>query len=185
MPKPLPNPAVPVALDVALWFLERARSADSHLPAQKLQDLLYLAAAHYEAANRGQPLAPLVFVANDIAVVDPNVYRLLEDGRPRLRAEAVPERVQGFLQEIWNRYGHGTVEHLNGLVARMIENEGRAEVGMSSADGSPLLGRRHPEADRNNEDPSPRHGSVRPTHRGRQVTVAPWRPPSAPKKPNK
>jgi uncharacterized phage-associated protein len=179
MPRLLPQPAVSVAYDLALWFLDRARAADGHLPAQKLQNLLYLACAHYERANDGRPLAPLAFVANEVTVVDPNLYRLLEEGRPEMRAEAVPTSINAFLGEIWTRYGHATVERLNAVVRRILEtgSVGNPEDGkLAMGDISPRLGRRHAVAA--GEEPAT---ARRPSHRGRQVTVSPWRPPNAPK----
>jgi uncharacterized phage-associated protein len=185
MPRLLSQPAVPVAYDLALWFLERARAADGHLPAQKLQNLLYLACVHYGRANGGRPLASLAFVANEVTVVDPNLYRLLEEGRPKVRSETVPTSVGAFLGDIWTRYGHATVEHLNAVVERILEsgNDGDSEPIPATGDTSPLLGRRHAvlpaEGAEQTSDVMP---SLRPSHRGRQVAVSPWRPPSAPKK---
>lgn len=157
--KPLPTPAVAVVLDVAVWFLDCARASDAHLPAQKLQNLLYLACIHFERDNDGRALMPAVFVANGIAVADPNLYRLLEDGRPRVRSEPVPTSVAAFLNGIWDRYGHHTIEHLNGLVERLLEGGGlpvEPSARPTTAEAAPAL---------------------RPTHLGRQVSVAPWRPP--------
>jgi len=185
MPRLLPEPAVPVAFDVALWFLDRARAADGHLPAQKLQDLLYLACYRYER-EQGRPLTSAAFVANEVTVADPNLYRLLEDGRPKLRVEPLPSAIETFLVEVWTRYGHATIGHLNVIVRRILEtgSEGAVEDAMASdAPEAPLLGRRHAALAALDESRPDSPGSVRPTHRGRRVTVAPWRPPSAPKKP--
>jgi hypothetical protein len=157
--KPLPTPAVAVALDVAVWFLDRARASDAHLPAQKLQNLLYLACVHFERDNDGRALMPAVFVANGITVADPNLYRLLEDGRPKLRSEPVPGSIAGFLGDIWDRYGHHTIEHLNGLVERLLDGGGLPV----ESSGKPVM--------------AEAVAALRPTHLGRQVSVAPWRPP--------
>ena len=183
MPALLPEPAVPASYDVALWFLERARAADGHLPAQKLQNLLYLAAIHYEHINAGRPLAPFAFVANDITVVDPNLYRLLEDGRPTLRAEPVPATIDIFLAEIWGRYGHATVERLNAVVRRSLDNDGGLSVDAAQAATEVSPGRRPGQEMPVLEEPLlAASAAVRPTHLGRQVAITPWRPPSAPKK---
>lgn len=185
MPRLLPEPAVPVAFDIALWFLDRARAADGHLPAQKLQDLLYLACSRYER-EQGRPLTSAAFVANDVTVADPNLYRLLEEGRPKLRAEPLPSAIESFLAEVWTRYGHATIEHLNVIVRRILEtgSEGGAEDATVAdvAPTSPLLGRRHAALAAPDESRPESPSSLRPTHRGRRVTVAPWRPPSALKK---
>lgn len=164
MPIPLQTPAVSVVLDVAVWFLERARASDGHLPAQKLQNLLYLACIHFERDNDGRPLMAASFVVNGITVADPNLYRLLEDGRPKLRSEPVPANVEAFLGSIWDRYGHLTVEHLNTVVERVLGG------GLPAAIAAEPMAK-----------PVMADISLRPTHRGRHVAVAPWRPPNAPK----
>jgi hypothetical protein len=184
MPALLPEPAVPVAYDLALSFLDRARAADSHLPAQKLQNLLYLASVHYENANGGRSIAPFAFVANDITVVDPNLYRLLEDGRPKLRAEPLPAAIDAFVGEIWGRYGNATVEHLNAIVRRILDGDGRTSTNEGWIGGNAVPPRAHtPEGFALERDaPAVTSGALRPSHLGRQVAVSPWRPPSVPKK---
>jgi uncharacterized phage-associated protein len=177
---------VSAALDVALWFLDRARAADGHLPAQKLQNLLYLACAHFERENDGRPLMPAVFVANEVTVADPNLYRLLEEGRPRVRVEPVPTVIDAFLSAVWKRYGHSTVEHLNAVVRRALDVE---TSGKQELDGGVLAPSEETSLLKTDatllradaallKDPQP----LRPTHRGRQVVVAPWCPPSIAKK---
>jgi hypothetical protein len=172
MPQLLAAPAVPVSLDVALWFLDRARAADSHLPAQKIQDLLYLACAEYERAHDGRPLMPAAFITNDIAVCEPNLYRMLEEGRPDLRVEPVPPPVEVFLNGIWERFGHVPVQHLNSTVRRMLDGD-VSPPAAPVASGKPVGA------------PSTAAVSAKPaarqTQHGRQVTVSPWRPPQAPK----
>jgi hypothetical protein len=184
MPALLPEPAVPVAYDLALSLLDRARGADSHLPAQKLQNLLYLASVHYENANGGRPIAPFAFVANDIAVVDPNLYRLLEEGRPKVRAEPLPAAIEVFVGEIWARYGHATVEHLNAVVRRILDGDGRISTNEGRTGGNAVSARKSPPNSfaMAEEAPIIPPGNLRPSHLGRQVAVSPWRPPCVPKK---
>jgi uncharacterized phage-associated protein len=172
MPQLLAAPAVPVALDVALWLLDRARAADSHLPAQKIQNLLYLACAEYERAHDGRPLIPAAFTTNDMAVCEPNVYRLFEEGRPGVRGEPVPPAIESFLAGIWERYGHVPVQHLNAIVRRTMaggEEEPATEVA-TVAKPKPAASDALAKSSRQTQD-------------GRQVTVSPWRPPQAPKAP--
>ncbi|HTI85412.1 MAG TPA: hypothetical protein VL966_02300 [Alphaproteobacteria bacterium] len=170
MPQLLATPAVPVSLDVALWFLDKARAADSHLPAQKIQNLLYLACAEYERAHDGRPLMPAAFVANDIAVVEPNVYRLFEEGRPSARTEPVSPAVELHLNAIWERFGHVPVQHLNSVVRRFmagdIEPAATPAAPAKAASRAPEVAAK-PQALK--------------TQHGRQVTVSAWRPPQAPK----
>lgn len=180
MPRLSPAPAVATALDVALWFLDKARASDGHLPAQKLQNLLYLACAQFERENDGRPLIPVVFVANEVTVSDPNLYRLLEEGRPRVRTEPVSTFVDTFLADVWKRYANCTVEYLNTVVQRAIDGETSA---ISTAAGEPKDGPVAPVVELHTVKAAP--APLHPTHRGRQVMVAPWRPPTAIKKVDK
>lgn len=111
-------PAARTALDIAIWFLDRARADDCHLPFQKLHRLLYLAQSHF-AAQAGGMLMPAVFLAEDTGPVEPNVQRLLVDGRPdEIIVEAPIGTVRDFLESVWARYAHMPTERLNELVAK-------------------------------------------------------------------
>jgi uncharacterized phage-associated protein len=111
-------PAARTALDVAIWFLDRARADDSHLPLQKLQRLLYLAQSHF-AAEAGGMLMPAIFLAEDGGPVEPNLQRLLADGRPDvITVETLIGQVRDFLGTVWDRYAHMPTERLNDLVAK-------------------------------------------------------------------
>ena len=184
MPNLLPTPAIPVSLDVALWFLDRARAADTHLAAQKLQDLLFLACLEYERAHDARPLMPAAFVANDIAVCEPNIYRLLEEGRPRARVEPVPPPIESFLADLWARYGHVPVDHLNAIVRRAAAGPDSVPAHSVAAPVAAVT----PEPAASGVTPAiaqpapkrPRQAQHQ-TQNGRQVTVSQWRPPQAPK----
>jgi uncharacterized phage-associated protein len=180
MPPIVPEPAVSASLDVALWLLDRARAADGHLPAQKLQNLLYLACAHFERENDGRPLIPAVFVANEVTVAEPNLYRLLEEGRPAVRVEPVSSAIDEFLAAVWKRYAHCTVEHLNTVVRRAIDGDvSIASVSKDESAEPSKVSRLEPQTGKGGPAP------LRPTHRGRQVVVSPWLPPTVTKNTNK
>jgi uncharacterized phage-associated protein len=111
-------PAVRTALDVAIWFLDRARADDYHLPFQKLHRLLYLAQSLF-AAQTGGMLMPAIFLAEDAGPVEPNLQRLLVDGRPdEIIIESPTGKVRDFLESVWERYAHMPVERLNEMVAK-------------------------------------------------------------------
>jgi uncharacterized phage-associated protein len=119
-------PAARTALDVATWFLDRARADDSHLPFQTLHRLLYLAQSHF-AAEVGGMLMPAIFLAEDGGPVEPNLQRLLADGRPgEILVETLIGRVREFLGSVWDRYAHMPIERLNDLVAK---NKAYVETG--------------------------------------------------------
>lgn len=106
------------ALDVAMWFVDRARLEDSYMQAQKLQRLLYLAQGLYAAAYHGRKLMPATFVAHEMGPLEPNVYRAFELGRPTVPEVPPGSEVVSFLELIWRRYGNLPTERLNDLVRR-------------------------------------------------------------------
>lgn len=111
-------PAVRTSLDIAIWFLDRARADDCHLPFQKLHRLLYLAQSQF-AAQTGGLLMPALFLAEEVGPTEPNLQRLLAGGRPGdIIVETPTGQVRDFLEGIWQRYAHTPVERLNDLVAK-------------------------------------------------------------------
>lgn len=111
-------PAARTSFDIAIWFLDRARTDDSHLPFQKLHRLLYLAQSLFAAQNGGL-LMPAIFLAEEAGPTEPNLQRLLADGRPEdILIEMPAGRVRDFLESVWERYAHMPVDRLNDQVAK-------------------------------------------------------------------
>lgn len=111
-------PATRTALDVAIWFLDRARSDDCHLPFQKLHRMLFLAQSLF-AAQTGGLLMPAIFLAEDSGPTEPNLHRLLADGRPEeIMIETPTGKVREFLETVWTRYANMPVDRLNDLMAK-------------------------------------------------------------------
>jgi len=62
---------------------------------------------------------PALFVADDLGPIEPNLQRLLSDGRPEaLPVEAPAGQVAAFLEDVWQRFGHMPADRLNALVAK-------------------------------------------------------------------
>ncbi len=112
------TPAATTSYDIAFWFLDRARSEDTYLQPRALQCLLFLAQAHYAAAYGGRRLMPSVFVIDHAGPLDPNLYRMLENGRPQITSFPIPDAVVVFLDAIWRRYGRDDALRLEQLVSR-------------------------------------------------------------------
>ena len=111
-------PAARTSLDVAIWLLDRARVDDRHLPFQTLHRILYLAQSLY-AAQSGGMLIPALFLAEDTGPTEPNLQRLLADGRPdEIMIETPTGKIREFLESVWRRYGHMPNERLNELMAK-------------------------------------------------------------------
>jgi uncharacterized phage-associated protein len=175
MPKNSVSPAVPAAgtsFDIALWFMERARTEDSYLQPRKLQSLMFLAQAHFAAAYGGRRLMPSVFVFDDGGPLDPNVYRAFEHGRPTITETPLDRDVLVFLDAIWRRYGDTDALRLDQLIAR----RGEGEAAVCRRDGSEvdLAAMRRMFS----SDSIARRGPTRTlrSHTGRPVTVRKWVP---------
>lgn len=113
---PSTPPVARATLDIAIWFLDRARADDAPLSFQKLQRLLFLSQSLY-AAQHGGPLMPAVFVAEEGGPIEPNVQRLLAGGRPRdAIVEAPTVSIRDFLEMVWQRFAAMTGERINAVV---------------------------------------------------------------------
>lgn len=96
-------PAVPTALEVALWFEERA--GPQPLPRRKLHCLLYLAQAYFAAAQGGRRLMPAAFLAEAEGPVEPGVALTLECGLACRPVPRIPPRIEAVLAALWQQYG--------------------------------------------------------------------------------
>lgn len=106
-------PVVSSTIDVAIWFFDQSRRDDIHLPAMKLQRLLWIAQGLYAAMHHGRMLMPATFVADETGPLEPTIYHLFEDGRPQIPPRKIPMEVENFLLRLWQRYGHHSAEFLN------------------------------------------------------------------------
>ncbi len=127
-------PLVRSSFDIAIWFLERARAADGYLQPRKLHTLLFLAQAHFAAANKGAMLMPSVFVMTGNGPLEPNIFRALEYGRPKLTEEPPPAAAVTFLDAVWQRYGSKDVAWLD----EMISDYGKDELAIRKREGDEI-----------------------------------------------
>jgi len=139
------------AFDVAFFFSDTALSENEHLQPQKLQRLLYLAQGYYGIAHKGRKLMPAVFIADETGPIEPNIHMAFSKGRPDVDADLfLPWEVQTFLERIWRRFGHLSMEKLTEMctennVYKTFRKKGtRAEIpyiniieSFSSAEGTP------------------------------------------------
>jgi uncharacterized phage-associated protein len=167
------RPATTNSFDVAIWFLERARAEDNYLQPRKLQCLLFLTQGHFAAAYDGRRMMPSIFVVDDTGPIDPNLYRVFENGRPDVSETPLPEDITVFLDAIWRQYGADDALQLDQLIGRM----GASEPEIRSRDGSEVgldvMQRVFKRQDRK-KGKEPR---VMKMHDGRPVTVSQWAPP--------
>lgn len=113
-------PVIRSTLDVALWFFDQGRRQDQHLPAQKLQRLLWIAQALYAAENHGRMLMPATFVAEESGPTEPTIFHIFEDSRPPIAPRKIVPEAENFLHRVWRKYAHHSTDYLNRM---MISNE--------------------------------------------------------------
>lgn len=111
-------PATTTSYDIAFCLLDRARQEDSYLQPRALQCLLFLSQAHYAAAYGGRRLMPSVFVIDDAGPLDPNLYRMFENGRPQVTAFPLDEAIAVFLDAVWRRYHNDDALRLEQKISR-------------------------------------------------------------------
>jgi len=124
-------PVVTSVLDVALWIFDQARRDDQHLPAQKLQRLLWIAQGLYAAETHGRMLMPATFVAEETGPTEPTVFHIFEDSRPPIAQRKLVPEAENFLHRIWQKYGHHSADYLNRMMSHneVYRRAYRKEVG--------------------------------------------------------
>lgn len=108
------------SLEVAFWFLNRARSEDWFLEHEKLQSLLFLAQMHYLAAHPHTLLMPSLFISDSNGYTEPTIAKLHAAGQLPEVAIRFPTGISAFLEKIWNIYGLMTNRQINNLIKERI-----------------------------------------------------------------
>ncbi|MCB2102595.1 MAG: hypothetical protein KDE22_17085 [Rhodobacterales bacterium] len=171
--------AVSSAFDVAYWFADTALNDNEYLQPQKLHRLLFLAQAFFAVAYKGRRLMPGTFVADEMGPLEPNLFVAMSKGRPDLDVDLfLPEEVETFLDRIWRRFGHMTVDSLNRICRnssaykRAYAKGKRAVIPLDAMRLSFARGESAPTVAKVAGD------KVRRTQTGRPVKITAWRPPS-------
>ncbi|HUN51820.1 MAG TPA: hypothetical protein VMU42_11910 [Candidatus Sulfotelmatobacter sp.] len=127
-------PAARSGLDVALWFLIRASEERQRVPMEKLQLLLYLAAATFIAKHDGRHLLPGQFVAGAAGPYEPTVALALECGLNNPPQPSIAPEAEPLLLALWNQYGAMPTAAL----ARIAGNDGVWQTALQRGAGSPI-----------------------------------------------
>ncbi len=167
------QPAVKSSFDVAIWFLDRARAEDSYLQPRKLQYILFFAQGHYAGAWQGRRLMPSVFVIDEVAPLDPNLYRAFENGRPKVSETQMEEDILVFLDAIWRRYKDDDPLKMDRLISRY----GNGEDSVEKRDGteipvSSMMRMFARDSEKTETGPKMLRSAT-----GKAVKVTPWKPP--------
>lgn len=97
-------PAVRSSLEVAIWFHDRADSANRKLDTVTLQQLLYLSQVEFAQSNNGRKLMPATFLATATGPLEPTIYHVFERGRPNVSAVFPRYEISDFLMDVWDKY---------------------------------------------------------------------------------
>ena len=161
-------------VDIAIWFLDRARAEDTYLQPRKLQCLLFLAQAHFSAAHDGHCLIPAFFVIDECGPLDPNVYCALQNGRPDIEKTPPSAVIAKFLDAIWTRYKNADALRLDQLIAR----RGIDEQAVSDRDRSEVTSQvtKRMFGSGNGTENKITTPTLAETATGRKVTITKWTP---------
>lgn len=106
------------SVDIAAWFISRAQKDEWFLENEKLQNLLFLAQFHFSQQYKDQILMPSLFTVNKDGFREPNIERLLQNGRNTLSASRLSNEVDSFLEKIWKVYGAMSLKQLRDMIKR-------------------------------------------------------------------
>ncbi len=170
------TPHVRSAFDVAFWYLDQALNHNEYLQPQKVQRLLYLSQGYYAVAYSGQALMPAVFVAEEMGPIEPNVYMSFSRGRPDVDIDVnMPQQVEMFLEGVWRKFGHHSVDYLNRLCKDTIcyqkaRLKGRGLIALEDMRSSFTKGDNAPGVNQ------VVRSKIMRSHTGRAVAVKSWLP---------
>ena len=109
-------PATDTAIDVAYWFFNRAEKDGLYLETENMQYLLFLAQVHYAMAYNMEMLTPRFIVCNHSGFFEPNLKRIFAMGRPFMPPVKFPQKINAFLEGIWQKYGSLPLARLEKLI---------------------------------------------------------------------
>lgn len=110
------TPATDSAFDVAYWFLNKAEQNRLYIEDAKLQHLLFLAQVRYAMQYNMEQLLPSLFMVDENGFFEPNISRIFAMGRPFMPIVKLSEKVEIFLNDIWDKYGKMSERQLTSLI---------------------------------------------------------------------
>ncbi len=108
--------AVNTALEIANWFFKRAEKDNGYLQDDKLQHLMFLAQVHFALTHQNNYLFPGHFAAGPDGYFDPNLQMTLSFGRPLMASPKFSDKINTFLELVWNKYAALDSADLSALI---------------------------------------------------------------------
>lgn len=103
-------------IDTAYWFINRAEDDGLFLDDEKLQHLLFLAQVHFAIKNNMEFLMPSLFVCGNDGFYEPNLKVMFSQGRPFMPKKILADKVETFLEQIWNKYATISLKELEMMI---------------------------------------------------------------------
>lgn len=97
-------PVVESAVDVAYWLFDKASDTRSDLDDYKMQQMLFLAQLLFAKTYNQEMLFPSLFICDENGFFEPNIQKILAQGRPFMPRARFNTKVSEFLDEIWGKY---------------------------------------------------------------------------------
>ncbi len=97
-------PAVESAIDAAYWFLDKAEDEKCRLGESQVQNMLFMAQMLFALAYNREMLVPSMFICDENGFSEPNLNKVLAQGRPFMPKTKLSPRITEFMEEIWKKY---------------------------------------------------------------------------------
>lgn len=97
-------PVVESAVDVAYWFFDKASDDRVALDDYKMQQLLFLSQVLFARTYNQEMMFPSMFVCDKDGFFEPNIKKILAQGRPFMPRAKFGSKVSEFLEEVWKKY---------------------------------------------------------------------------------
>lgn len=97
-------PVVESAVDVAYWLFDKASDTRSELDDYKMQQMLFLSQLLFARTYNQEMLFPSLFICDENGFFEPNMQKILAQGRPFMPRARFNNRVSEFLDGIWQKY---------------------------------------------------------------------------------
>ncbi len=110
--KNMAYPIVESAVDVAYWFFDKASDTRKPLDDYKMQQMLFLSQILFAQAYNQEMLFPSYFICDENGFFEPNIKKILAQGRPFMPRAHFDSRTSDFLEEVWMKFAAMTSDEI-------------------------------------------------------------------------
>ncbi len=104
------------SVDAAYWFLDKADEDRLDIDEAKVQHLVFLAQFLYAEVYEKSMLMPSLFICCDEGIYEPNLKRILAQGRPFIPRTPFRPKTENFFNGIWKKYAGSSSRELEYLI---------------------------------------------------------------------